>query len=100
VTKLLWIAILAGLVIGALAFATRRPRDAKSGGKLGVRALQKAPLDRIAAELRAGRKIEAIKLMRASTGADLTEAKQAVDEIEKRLPLFEKLGIGDPETPS
>ena len=38
--------------------------------------------------------------MRESTGAGLTEAKQAVDEIAKRLPLLEKLGIDDPEPPS
>lgn len=48
-TKLLWIAILAALVIGALSFLTRRPRDPSRARKLGVRALQKAPLDRIAA---------------------------------------------------
>jgi ribosomal protein L7/L12 len=100
VTKLLWIAILAALVIGALAFLTRRPRDPSQARKLDFRTLQKAPLDRIAAEIRAGRKIEAIKLMRESTGAGLTEAKQAVDQLEKSLPLFEKLGIDDPETPS
>lgn len=99
-TKLLWIAILAALVIGALSFLTRRPRDPSQARKMGVRALHKAPLDRIAAEIRAGRKIEAIKLMRESTGAGLAEAKQLVEEIEKRLPLLEKIGIDDPETPS
>lgn len=95
--KLLWVAIAAGAVVAALAFVTRRPRDAKSRSKLGFRALQKAPLDEIAAALRAGRKIDAIRLLRESTGIDLAQAKDAVEEIERNLPLFERIGIDEPE---
>jgi ribosomal protein L7/L12 len=39
-------------------------------------------LDRIRAELVAGRKIAAIKLYREATGAGLAEAKQAVEALE------------------
>ena len=36
-------------------------------------------------ELRKGRKIHAIKAYREATGADLREAKDAVDELERQL---------------
>ena len=39
-------------------------------------------IDRIRAELAAGRKIAAIKLYREATGTGLAEAKQAVEELE------------------
>jgi ribosomal protein L7/L12 len=95
-SKLFWIAIAAGLAVAALAFVTRRPRDAKrETPRLDLRTLQKAPLDQIAAALREGRKIDAIKLMRESTGVDLKQAKDAVEEMEKRLPLLEKMGLGE-----
>ena len=36
--------------------------------------------------LRRGKKIEAIKEFRAATGADLKDAKDAVDEFARRMP--------------
>ena len=42
-------------------------------------------MDKIRELLRAGRKIEAIKLHRQQTGAGLKEAKDAVDAIESEL---------------
>jgi ribosomal protein L7/L12 len=98
-SSLAWIAIAAGVAVAALAFVTRRPRVAKPASpRLDLRTLQKAPLDEIAAALREGRKIDAIKLMRESTGVDLKAAKDAVEEMEKRLPLLEKMGLGEPKS--
>jgi ribosomal protein L7/L12 len=42
-------------------------------------------LPAVRAELERGRKIHAIKAYRAATGADLREAKDAVDEFERHL---------------
>ena len=42
-------------------------------------------IDRIRAALFAGRKIEAIKLYREATGADLRDAKDTVEGIEREL---------------
>jgi len=44
--------------------------------------LQHAEVERL---IRAGRKIEAIKAWRESTGVGLREAKEAVEELERRL---------------
>lgn len=44
-------------------------------------------LDRIRAELAAGRKIEAIKLYRQATDTGLAEAKQAVEALEAGRPI-------------
>ena len=41
--------------------------------------------DQIAAELFAGRKIQAIKLYRTATGTDLKGAKDAVEAMEREL---------------
>lgn len=45
----------------------------------------KEELEYLKESLFQGRKIEAIKLYRASTGAELTEAKAAVEAFEKEL---------------
>jgi ribosomal protein L7/L12 len=88
------VAIGLALVVALLAFVTRRARAPAGERRLDFRALAGAPLDRIGAELRAGRKIQAIALLRESTGAGLAQAKEAVEAFEKNLPLFEKLGLG------
>lgn len=41
--------------------------------------------NQIKGELLAGRKIEAIKIYRESTGVQLIDAKQAIDNLEKEL---------------
>jgi ribosomal protein L7/L12 len=41
--------------------------------------------DEIAALIRQGRKVEAIKLLRESTGVDLTRAKEEIDRLSKAL---------------
>jgi len=41
--------------------------------------------ERVERLVREGRKIEAIKVWRESTGADLKEAKEAVEALERRL---------------
>ncbi len=46
--------------------------------------LANAPADVLEA-IRSGQKIEAIKLYRAATGADLAEAKEYVEELQARL---------------
>jgi len=42
-------------------------------------------LPEVAAELRAGRKIEAIKRLREASGLDLVDAKRVVEEMESQL---------------
>ena len=76
-----WIAIGVACAVALLAFATRRPRNAKDHSTVGAGALHGAPLDPIAARIRAGRKIEAIKLYRAHAGVGLKEAKEAIDAL-------------------
>ena len=43
--------------------------------------------DRVREAVTSGRKIEAIKLLRAETGMGLKEAKHAVEELERSLGL-------------
>jgi len=97
VSKLFWIAIAVALAVALLSFVTRRPRDARSGPKLGPGSLQNAPLDRIAAAIRAGHKIEAIKLLRESSGVGLAEAKEAVEQLEKNLSRHGTIAIDPPQ---
>jgi ribosomal protein L7/L12 len=82
VSKLAWIAIAVGLAVALLAFTTRRPRNAPRRAQLDKVASQDDPQDRVAAAIRAGRKIEAIKLLRESTGLGLAEAKAAVERMQ------------------
>jgi ribosomal protein L7/L12 len=51
------------------------PNEAVSGG----------PSEEIQRLLMRGKKIEAIKVYRAQTGADLKEAKDAIDAIERQM---------------
>ncbi|MEU2395277.1 hypothetical protein [Streptomyces sp. NPDC007369] len=48
---------------------------------LGIEEPEPAGLEGVRALLREGRTIEAIKAYRAATGADLAEAKRAVEEL-------------------
>jgi len=97
---LLWIALGLLVVVAVLAFVTR------SGGasvataapaESSPRALWKLmhsgdAVERAALHVRQGNKIEAIKALREATGLDLTQAKQAVDEIERALATGSPLG--------
>ena len=46
---------------------------------------QEALREAVAERLRAGRKVEAVKLWRAATGQGLAEAKEAIDRIAEEL---------------
>lgn len=83
-SKLSWIAIAVGVSVALLAFVTRRPRNAAKRTVLDAGAPQDGHLDRVAAAIRAGRKIEAIQLLRESTGLGLAEAKAEVERMEGR----------------
>ncbi|MFK0259188.1 hypothetical protein [Streptomyces sp. NPDC090445] len=52
---------------------------------LGIEEPEPAGLEGVRALLREGRTIEAIKAYRAATGADLVEAKRAVEELAEAL---------------
>lgn len=52
-----------------------------------VDAVEGAARSRVLAELRAGRKIEAIKLFREASGLDLKASKEAVEELARREGL-------------
>src|SRR4029450_10423335 len=106
---LLWIALGLLAVVVVLAFTTRggaavdplaRQRAAApakpSRGGLWKLMHSGDAVERAALLVRQGNKIEAIQVLRDATGVELTEAKQAVDEIERSLasggPRGERLG--------
>jgi ribosomal protein L7/L12 len=70
------------------------PQDAVAAGPRG--ALTDEGLQPILAELRAGRKIQAIKLYREATGLGLAEAKAAVEQLamENSIPQTKQAGCG------
>ena len=67
--------------------AERRAAPEREAGPRVDRAsdLPESVLEEIAEQIRAGRKIEAIKLMREATGLGLKEAKEAVEDLERAL---------------
>lgn len=67
--------------------AERRAAPERAAGPRVDRAsdLPESVLEEIAGQIRAGRKIEAIKLMREATGLGLKEAKEAVEDLERAL---------------
>ncbi len=58
---------------------------AMTGGPAARTALAALPAEAVAA-LRAGRKLEAIRIVRAAAGIGLKEAREAVDDFERRQP--------------
>jgi ribosomal protein L7/L12 len=60
--------------------AAGRPPKPESGARISDRDTQ----DRLSAAIAAGRKIEAIRLYRESTGTGLKDAKDAVDALERQ----------------
>jgi ribosomal protein L7/L12 len=87
--------VLAAVVI-VLAFATRRPAEVRTvapeatgtSGSLGAtwKLLRSGDaVQRVAELVRAGRKVEAIELLREASGLGLAEARDAVDDLERQL---------------
>ncbi len=60
-----------------------------------MQTLSQAQLQEIEGQIRAGRKIEAIKLFREYTGTDLKEAKDAVERIEAEGSAWLATGGGN-----
>jgi hypothetical protein len=102
---LLWIALGLLAVVVVLAFTTRggaavdplarqrgdAPAKPSRGGLWKLMHSGDA-VERAALLVRQGNKIEAIQVLREATGVELTEAKQAVDEIERSLASGGPLG--------
>ena len=88
---LLMLVVLAGVI----ALQNRPSENDAAGSALSTRpaagtpgpatGLEPALYDRVKDFLRQGKRIEAVKLYRETTGASLREAKDAVDGIEKTL---------------
>lgn len=85
----LWIGGLVGLALGFVLGRITAPSGERTElpRPMGTQArVQLPPDEAVDALLRAGRKIEAIKLVRERTGLGLKEAKDLCDERQRRLP--------------
>jgi ribosomal protein L7/L12 len=111
-SKTLLSVLVLAVAVAALALVTRRPRAADPLGARreqrkgsGLRVLYRLAragdaVERAAAELRAGNKIEAVKIVREAAGLELAEAQEAVDLLEEQLasggPLAKLLTPSEP----
>jgi ribosomal protein L7/L12 len=95
-STLLVVALVLAAAVAVLSFATRRPKERRLGAEPEAAASDKVRATwkllrqgdaawRIAEQLRAGQKIEAIKLLREASGLGLAEAKSAVEDLERQL---------------
>ena len=86
----LWIGALVGVVVGFVLGRLTAPSGERTElpRPMGTQSVRPpaTPDQEVDALLRAGRKIEAIKLVRERTGLGLKAAKDLVEEREQRLP--------------